>query len=150
MTELTGGVQNGGTNTNAQAGAGNVSGATGGNSNSSNNTSGTWLSSLPEELRTNPSLTSFTNVENLAKSYISTKEMVGKKGAIIPGEKATDEEWSGFFDSLGRPPLDKYEIQMPKDVSVNKDLVGKFKEVFHKSGLLPKQAQPIFYNYLTI
>jgi hypothetical protein len=75
--------------------------------------------------------------------------MVGKKGVIVPGDKATDEEWGAFFDSIGRPTADKYEVKTPEGKEINKDFVSQFKEIAHKNGVLPKQAQAILDQYIT-
>lgn len=124
---------------------GNPGAATGGQSTSGGNS---WLTALPEELRADASLTPFKDVTDLAKSYISTKAMVGKKGVIPPGEKATDEEWTAFYKSLGQPDLDKFQINTPQGQEINTELLNSFKQVFHKSGIMPRQAQAVVDAYL--
>ena len=130
------GAANGTGNTQGNSGAGAGS-STGGNSSSS------WRDSLPDDLKTNASLSHFKDVPSLAKSWISAQEMIGKKGVVIPGQQAGEAEWNAFYDSIGRPPLDKYELKFEKD-KVNTDFVGKFKEAAHKAGVLPQQAQNLF------
>lgn len=108
-----------------------------------------WRDALPEDIRNDSSLLPFSDVSSLAKSYVSTKAMVGKKGVLVPGEKATDEEWGQFFDSIGRPAPEKYEVQTPKDLQVNEDFMKRFKGEAHKHGLLPRQAQKLMDWYLS-
>jgi hypothetical protein len=67
---------------------------------------------------------------------------------IVPGEKAGEDEWNSFFESIGRPQVDKYELKTPEGKEVNKTFVEKYKEIAHKSGLLPKQAQAIMEHYI--
>lgn len=107
-----------------------------------------WRDSLPEDLRGDTSLAQFKDIEALAKSYIHTKQQVGKKGVIPPTDKSSDEEWGSFFDTLGRPPIDKYEIKTPEGKQLNKEYVEKYKEMAHKAGLLPKQAQAIMDHHI--
>lgn len=100
-----------------------------------------WRDSLPEDIRENPTLKNFSDVANLAKSYIHAQSAIGKKGVIVPGEKASDEDWQNFYKSVGVPELDKYEVKLPQDRNANPETIAKFKEAAHKAGLLPKQAQ---------
>lgn len=153
----TGGAGATGSSAGAAGGSQGAAGATGnpagGNPGAATGNQGTpggnsWLTALPEELRADASLTPFKDVADLAKSYISTKALVGKKGVIPPGEKSTEEEWTAFYKSLGQPELDKFEITVPKDGEINAELLNNFKQVFHKSGLMPRQAQAIVDTYL--
>lgn len=109
-----------------------------------------WRDSLPDELKADVSLQQFNDVASLAKSYISTKAHVGKKGVIVPGQNATDEEWSAFYKSVGQPDLDKFEVKTAEGKKVNAEVISKFKEMAHKAGLLPKQAQSLLDWYVGI
>lgn len=122
-------------------GSGGTSGGSQGGSSQGSGSGSSWRDSLPEEIRNEGALSVFSDVGSLAKSYLSTKALVGKKGVIVPGEKATDEEWGAFFKSIGQPEADKFDVKIPEGVQANQDFVTKFKEMAHKSGLLPKQAQ---------
>lgn len=106
-----------------------------------------WHDSLPDDLKADAALTKFKDVPDLAKAYKHAQALIGKKGVILPGEKASDEEWAYFYKSLGQPELEKYELQGPKDKKVNPEAVSKFKEAAHKAGLLPKQAEKLLEFY---
>lgn len=101
--------------------------------------SGRWQDALPEEIKSNTAIQQFTDVGALAKSYIHAQSMIGKKGVVVPSEKSAPEEWDSFYKAIGRPELDKYELQTKE--GFNEDLVKAFKETSHKAGILPKQAQ---------
>lgn len=107
-----------------------------------------WRDSLPEELRSNASLGQFSDVTNLAKSYLHANSMVGKKGVIVPGEKATDEEWNAFHKSIGQPEMEKFDIKLPQEADVNQDVAAKFKELAFQAGMLPRQAQKFLDGWL--
>ena len=48
-----------------------------------------WIQGLSDEaVKADPSIQSFQNIDDLAKSYISTKALVGKKGVILPARCA--------------------------------------------------------------
>lgn len=61
-----------------------------------------WLDKLPEELRGEASLKVVDSVGNLAKSYVATKKMVGKK-LEAPGEGATPEQIAEWRKVVGAP-----------------------------------------------
>ena len=58
-----------------------------------------WLSSLPEELRSNPTLQDTKSVEALAKRFVDTKSALGAS-IRIPGEDASDEVRQEFYSKL--------------------------------------------------
>jgi hypothetical protein len=108
----------------------------------------TWLDSLPDDLKSNTGLQQFSDVQNLAKSWVHAQSMIGKKGVIPPGEKASEEEYAKFYKELGLPEMDKYGIEAPKDVQVNPEFMKSFKEIAHKAGIMPKQAQGLLNWYI--
>lgn len=130
------------------AGAGGGAGNAGANSGGGGGQSASWRDSLPEDIRANPALAQIHDIPSLAKSFVHAQSVIGKKGVFPPGEKATDEEWTQFFKSIGQPELEKFEIALPKDKQTNPELVTKFKALAHKNGLLPKQAQALMDWYV--
>lgn len=90
----------------------------------------------------------FTDVPSLAKSYLHAQEQISKKGVILPGQNASDEEWTQFYKSIGQPEADKFDVKLPAETKINQEFVKAFKETAHKSGLLPKQAQGMLDWYL--
>lgn len=74
--------------------------------------------------------------------------MVGKKGLVVPGQNATDAQWEEFFKGAGRPELDKYELKAPEGKEINAEVMGKFKDIMYKAGLLPRQAQALVAAYI--
>lgn len=107
-----------------------------------------WRDTLPEELKGNGGLAQFKDVASLAKSYVHAQSLIGKKGVVVPTEKASDEEWKSFYKSVGQPDLDNFELKTPKDMEFNKETVAKFREKAHELGFLPKQAQGLLDWYI--
>lgn len=149
-----GGGGNGGGNAgggagNKDAGGGNGGGGGGGgNGGGGGGAAANWFDGLPDDLKSNATITSFKSPEALARSFIETKSMVGKKGLIVPGENASDAQWEEFYKGAGRPELDKYEIKTPEGKQVNAEVMGKFKEIMHKAGLHPRQANALVAAYI--
>ncbi len=109
-----------------------------------------WRDSLPEEIRTNAAISSFKDIESLTKSYIHAQSLVGKKGVVVPGEKAAPEEWQSFYKGIGVPDADKYDVSAPKDSKIPENFLIGFKETAVKNGLLPKQANELLGWYAKI
>jgi len=110
-----------------------------------------WKSSLPEDLRMDPSIANQPSVESMGRSYISAQRMVGLDKIAVPTEHSTDEEWTQVYDKLGRPESPEgYDLQMnnvPEGLEANPQLVDWFKGTAHKIGMTPRQAQELADRY---
>lgn len=152
MTEL-GGNQSAGGNTGGDAGAASQNqgaaggaGQTGGQSQGGSQGSASWIDSLPAEYKENASIKGFKSVEDLAKSYIHAQSMIGADKIVVPGKSANEKDWEGVFAKLGRPESpDKYEFKASEKHDA--EFLKSFKEVAHKSGLLPKQVENLYNFY---
>lgn len=100
-----------------------------------------WISGLTDDvIKADPAIQSFKSVDDLAKSFIETKSLVGKKGVILPGEGAKDEEWGPVFNKLGRPEQpDGYKYQPPAGAKVNEEYIKEFRTKAHAWGWTQKQ-----------
>lgn len=137
----------GGGNSSAGAGAG------GGNSGTGSGGGGsapTWLQSLPEDIRGNPTLSKYADINGLAKAHVELQGLVGKKGVIVPGDKSSPEQWKDFFKQIGQPEIDKFELKAPDGKKVADTTIDGFKKFAHEAGLLPKQAQGLLEWYLGV
>lgn len=106
-----------------------------------------WRDSLPEDIKNHSAISQYEDVGALAKSYINAQSLIGKKGVIVPSEKASPEDWSNFYKQLGQPDLEKFEIKLPEGTELNPEVLNQFKDAAFKSGLLPKQAQGLLEWY---
>ena len=107
-----------------------------------------FLSTLPEELRTEPSLATFKDTGALAKSFVEAQKLIGAKRFSLPGEKAGAAEWDTFYNQIGRPDTyDKYETVALKDekgavlLSPDPKEADELKKFFHQQGFTGKQAK---------
>lgn len=105
-----------------------------------------WKDYLDEDIRKDPSMEAIKDIKNLAKSYVHGKRMIGADKIPVPGKHATDDDWANVFKKLGLPDADKYDVKFPE--TYDQDFTKSLKEVLHKNGVLPKQAQQLvdFYN----
>lgn len=113
----------------------------------------TWVDTLPQDLRGNPSLQQFQGKTweevgpNLAKSYVETKSMIGAEKMLKPSDKWGEKEWGDFFSQVGRPETpDKYsmpEVKMPEDLKLDDAKIAERKALYHKAGLTDRQAKAL-------
>ena len=95
--------------------------------------------SLPEDLRSNPSLKNINDVGSLAKSYVHAQRMVGADKIPLPGSNSTDDDWIKVYDKLGRPAdIKDYDVTVPEMFDGN-----GFRESIHAAGLNQKQAASV-------
>jgi hypothetical protein len=111
-----------------------------------------WQSQhLPEDLQGNDTLSKFKDVGALGTSYLELQKMVGSR-VKVPGEDATEEDLSNFYNQIGRPEAaDKYELNMP-DANYDQNRIKAFLDQAHESGLTNKQAQAAidFYHNMEV
>ena len=101
-----------------------------------------WRDSLPEELKNDPTLQNYKDVESLAKTVVHQQKMIGSR---IPIPK-TEEEKTELYGKLGRPEEPgKYEVAVPEDYQqfFKEESMNEFRNVAHKIGLNNEQVQAL-------
>ena len=105
---------------------------------------GNWMDSIPEDLRGDSSLADIKDVAGLAKGYVHAQKMIGADKVVLPAADAPQEDMDAFYNKLGRPEkADGYEVpteNMPAEIPVDGELIGKFFEEAHRVGLSKSQA----------
>jgi hypothetical protein len=101
-----------------------------------------FLDSLPEELRNEPSLRTIPDVPSLAKSFVNGQRLIGAEKIPLPGKNATDEDWRSVYKRLGLPDTpDHYEVKTNGKMP-DSDL-SALKSRAYEAGLNSKQVQAI-------
>lgn len=111
-----------------------------------------WALSLPDELKSSPSLANHKDLPSFVKSALEAEKLIGKKGLIKPGESATPEEVNAFYKELGKPEkAEQYDLKKPEKFSdnlqYNEALVPQAKDLFHKANLSSAQAEVLWAGY---
>jgi hypothetical protein len=102
-----------------------------------------FLDSLPEDLRQEPSLKLVNDVESLAKSYVHAQRMIGADKVALPGKSATADEWREVYKKLGAPDdPNAYDVQIGENVLTENE-IGNFKNAAFEAGLNPQQAERV-------
>tara|TARA_R110000751_G_scaffold125400_3_gene227028 strand:- start:284 stop:1090 length:807 start_codon:yes stop_codon:yes gene_type:complete len=101
-----------------------------------------FLDSLPEDLRSEPSLRNFTDVGALAKSFTHAQRMVGADKIVKPHASWTDDQWTDHYANTGRPEASSgYEFEQLN--AMNDNTLEQFRESAFAAGLSGKQAQKV-------
>ena len=101
-----------------------------------------WKSNLPEDLKNDPTLKNFKDVESLAKTVVHQQKQMGNR---IPIPK-TPEEQMEVYNKLGRPETpDNYEIIVPETHTeyLGADQIKEFTNVAHNIGLNNDQVKQL-------
>lgn len=109
-----------------------------------------WTERLPEQLRGHASLKVINSVPDLAKSYVETKAMIGKK-LEAPGKDATPEQISAWRKVVGAPDKAEgyyantptYRPESIPEEMWNGESEKKFLAVAHKHHLSPGAVKDI-------
>lgn len=115
-------------------------------------TTGNWRDSLPDDLRSNPTLESLDSVEALAKEHINVQKLIGTEKIERPKEDWTPDQFADFYTKLGRPAEAKdYDLEgierpegLPWDDGFQESMIG----VMHKAGLSNIQVKEILSGYI--
>lgn len=110
-----------------------------------------WLESLPQEMRADPSLATIPDIPTLAKNYVETKRTLGTDKMPKPQKNWGDKEWSEFYNAIGRPEApDKYpdpEVKLEDGFEIQPEKMKAVKTEFHKLGLTERQAKGVLEYY---
>lgn len=113
------------------------------------------------EMGKDKSLEPIKDFHGLTKSYIEAQKMIGGSIRLPPKDAKPEDRTKAVNDILGKlrkegvleavpESPDKYEIKTPTidGWKANEPLVKGFKEIAHKTGVTPSQAQAMFDWYL--
>lgn len=138
-------------------GAGDAGGAGAGDGDGDGGVQYQYPSGLDESFHGNPHLLKFANedgsfdIAKLMKSSIHAQAQVGADKMLVPNKNFTEDQWRETFKKLGVPEsVDEYQIEnkLAEGQTANEEMFNQFKELAHKTGILPNQAQAVldFYN----
>lgn len=96
------------------------------------------MTSLPEDLRADATLSRYTSIDELARGHIEAHKLAKSKAVPLPGD--TDESRKAFADALRPQSADAYDFGEVPDV-IDKSLVDSFREFAFTEGLPPHMAK---------
>lgn len=113
----------------------------------------TWRDTLEPDLRDNPTLAKYDDVPAVAKALLESQKLIGKKGAIHPGENATPEQMAAYYSQLGRPETpedyDLTDFAPPENIKEiwNSQGMEQMVEKMHERGLTNDQVRGLLDDF---
>ena len=105
-----------------------------------------FLSSIPEEIRSHPSLSPIKDVENLARSYVNAQRLIGADKIPLPSNP-TSEDLDRIYSRLGRPETpDAYGISADGNI-ITEERAKEYADIAHNLRLTPEQASGVLEYY---
>lgn len=106
---------------------------------------------IPETYKDTP-VGKYKTVGEVIKGYGEAQKLIGAKGVILPGEKATPEEIDKFYNTIGRPEKpDGYKLSplenLHPEIKLSPEDEMGFKALMHKHGLTARQADGLYKEY---
>lgn len=86
--------------------------------------------------------------DDLWKTFDNTQSLIGKRST--PDNDASQEQWDDYYNSMRPKDANGYELSEVEGFSENFDLEtaqDQAKQLAHKIGLTPKQANDLWMNY---
>ena len=114
-----------------------------------------WQGTLDEGLREDKTLELFKNVNDLAKSYVSARGMIGKNTMEIPTDASSEVVWDMYHKAGGKPEtVADYNLKAPDGFpeEVMEQVFPKAKlevwqERFFKAGISKKAADQFIADF---
>jgi hypothetical protein len=74
-----------------------------------------WKQTLPEELRGEKSLDTFSDFPGAVKMFVNAQKKIGMGKVVIPTDKSSQEDWDAYYKAGGRPEkAEDYKIEVPQ------------------------------------
>ena len=109
-----------------------------------------WRDVLGDEIKDHPALTTLKDVPALANSFLETKEMVGRRGIILPKE-GNAADLARFRKEIGVPEeADGYDLgdfAPPEGLPWDDDFQKTMLDKLHKIGIPNGQIKQLFSDY---
>jgi hypothetical protein len=102
---------------------------------------GDWHSQLSEEYKNHPSIQKFTDVNGMAKSYLSLESLMGQEKVPIPKNAEDINAWNVVHKAFGVPESpDKYDLKVEGAENLKLD---EFKQRLFKNHISQEAAQDL-------
>ena len=109
-----------------------------------------FVKSLPVDLQAEKSLHNMTDAATLAKGFVHAQKLIGAKRVEAPLPTWGDNEWNGFYDTVGRPKT-AGDYVPPKieglELKTDDPRWKQTADALHKAGLTQRQADVVLGRY---
>ena len=110
-----------------------------------------WRESLSDDLKSDPTLSKYSDVSNLAKAHIELQKKFGQKGIFKPQPGASADEIKAFREAIGIPTdPTKYDLGKFEGVNVPPETVQWAQKLGAEAGVEPQAMNKIITDYFKL
>jgi hypothetical protein len=109
-----------------------------------------WRDFLADDFKVDPAFKDYKDLNSLAKSHKSLQKMLGSDKIPAPKDDWAPEQWSEFYERLGRPKTaDEYEFKKPENYPGDDEFIKDVVKTMHEAGLTKKQVASVLETYMS-
>ena len=105
-----------------------------------------WRGSLPENLRTDPTIQKYRSLEDAAKGLVEQQKLMGR-ALFVPEKDEDTQGWDRVYEKLGRPAdANAYtlpEVELPEGMGFDAEFMRGLRELAHGSRFNQKQFNEV-------
>lgn len=104
-----------------------------------------FLDVIDNQFREDPSISKFSNVNDLVKEHVNLQSLLGRKGVILPKEGDSEEIWNKYRSEMNVPS--EFTGYLNEETSEENELLSHLAKVAHENNLSLDQYQNIIKGY---
>lgn len=104
-----------------------------------------FLDVIDNQFREDPSISKFSNVNDLVKEHVNLQSLLGRKGVILPKEGDSEEIWNKYRSEMNVPS--EFSGYLNEETSEENELPSHLAKVAHENNLSLDQYQNIIKGY---
>lgn len=120
-------------------------------SSESESISMSFLDSVEDEYRNDPSISKFKNINEMAKEHVNLQSILGRKGVVLPTEEDGAEIWNRYRKDMGIPDnhqnYSKSGFEAPEEIGWDSDFESSIAEAAHKLNISDSQFSGLLNAY---
>lgn len=116
-----------------------------------------WMSALPEDIRSDPTWANIKAKDAnealgiVGKMHVNAQKLLGQPKLPKPQDNWTPEQWKDFNKQLGVPDSPEGykipEFKFADGLKLDETKMGEWRKQFQELGILPKQADALLKRY---
>ncbi len=104
-----------------------------------------FLDTIDNQFREDPSISKFSNVNDLAREHVNLQSLLGRKGVILPKEGDAEEVWNKYRSEMNVPS--DSNGYFGEEAALENELPSYLAKVAHENNLSIDQYQNIIKGY---
>ena len=104
-----------------------------------------FLDTIDNKFREDPSISKFSNVNDLAREHVNLQSLLGRKGVILPKEGDAEEVWNKYRSEMNVPS--KPDGYFGEETASENELPSYLAKIAHENNLSVDQYQNIVKGY---